>query len=141
MTPPDFPNSSGPERDASGRYLPGHGGRRPGSRNKIAHETIKKIQEMRGDAIQQLRNLVTAGDIKEITYVLDRIIPKNGRTIELDDTRPSTIAEMLADGSINPEEARDIAATIKSLREIEELEQLRAKLIELEAIVGDGTGR
>ncbi|WP_378947240.1 hypothetical protein [Mesorhizobium sp. ANAO-SY3R2] len=99
-----------------------------------------QLQAMRGIAIAELQKLVLSGDMRAITYVLDRLVAKQ-RTVELPDTSPATVAEMLASGELSPDEARDIAATIKSLREIEDLEQLRAKLIELEAIGTDGAKR
>lgn len=140
MTSPDIPRFSEPQRDDSGRFLPGQGGRKPGSRNKIPRETMLQLQQMRGIAVDKLRSLIDAGDIRAITYVLNRVVGKS-RAIEMDDTRPATIAEMLASGEIAPDEAASIASAIKSLREIEDIEQLRAKLIELEAIVTDGAQR
>ncbi|KQV73025.1 hypothetical protein ASC90_06320 [Rhizobium sp. Root1220] len=128
------------QRDETGKFLRGFGGRPKGSKNRIAHETMKQIQDMRSDAIHQLWQLIMAGDFKAISYCLDRILPKE-RALELDDMRPATIGRMLEDGEIVPSEAKDLAATIKSLREIEDIEQLRAKLIELEAIVKDGSQR
>jgi len=128
------------KRDVGGRFLTGQGGRPVGTKNKISRDALAAVRSMKDDAIKQLGQLVANGDLKAIVFVLDRILPQ-GRTVELDDVHPSTVADMLQTGELTPHEVRDIASAVRDLRELEDLEQIRAKLIELEAIVIDGPKR
>lgn len=119
---------------ANGQFAKGNPGRQPGTKNKISRETLHSIQNLRGEALDQLRSLIAQGDFRAITYILDRILPRE-RTLELDDASPATITEMLASGEIAPDEARNIATTLAKLSEIGDLVELKNRLAELEAVV------
>ncbi|MER9854537.1 MULTISPECIES: hypothetical protein [unclassified Mesorhizobium] len=123
----------------NGRFAPGNPGRVPGSKNKISNEAIAAIKDMKDEAITQLREKLIAGDWDAVTFVLERILPK-GRTVELTDTSPSSIATALANGEIGPDEARSIATALARLNEIGELADIRAKLEQLEKLL-DGVAR
>ncbi|WP_353641398.1 hypothetical protein [Mesorhizobium sp. WSM2239] len=124
----------------NGRWASGNPGRKPGSKNKISNEVLQSIRDMRGDAIQKLWELIMAGDFKAITYVLDKILPRD-RTVQMDDASPSTVAEMLISGEASPDEVRSIATALARLNEIGELADIRNKLDQLEKLLSDDVAR
>lgn len=124
----------------SGRFAPGNPGRKPGSKNKVSNEALTAIKSMKDVAIEQLRSKLERGDWDAITFILERILPK-GRSVELDDTSPATIATALAEGHLTPDETRSIATALKSLQDVTELAEIRAKLDELEKLLSDGVAR
>ena len=124
----------------NGRFAPGNPGRKPGSKNKISNEALTAIKSMKDVAIEKLRSKLERGDWDAITFILERILPK-GRSVELDDTSPATIATALAEGHLTPDETRSIAAALKSLQDVTELAEIRAKLDELEKLLSNGAAR
>ncbi|MGX5828703.1 hypothetical protein [Mesorhizobium sp. 43Arga] len=124
----------------NGRFAPGNPGRKPGSKNRVSFEAIAAINSMKDVAIEQLRSKLERGDWDAITFILERILPK-GRSVELDDTSPSGIASALAEGHLTPDETRSIATALKSLQDVTELAEIRAKLDELEKLLSDGVAR
>ncbi|TPM21640.1 hypothetical protein [Mesorhizobium sp. B2-3-5] len=122
------------DRVPGGQFALGNPGRKPGSKNKISNEVLQSLCDMRADAVQKLRELIMAGDFKAISYVLDKILPRD-RSVELDDTSPAAIATALAEGHLTPDEARSVAATLNSLQGMTELADIRAKLDELEKLL------
>lgn len=129
-------------RDQNGRFTSGLGnnGRPVGARAKASRATLEQIKAMGGDAIAALRVALTNGERWAVELVISKIIPAN-RTIELEDFTPADIIDALRCGDLDAAEGKDLSAALRNLREIEDLEQIRAKLIELEAIVGDGAAR
>ncbi|TPK17742.1 hypothetical protein [Mesorhizobium sp. B2-5-7] len=124
----------------NGRFAPGNPGRIPGSKNKISNEAMSAIKDMKDAAIEQLRSKLERGDWDAITFILERILPK-GRSVELEDTSPTSIAKALAEGHLTPDETRSIATALKSLQDVTELAEIRAKLDELEKLLSDGVAR
>jgi hypothetical protein len=129
-------------RDRHGRFTPGpnNKGRPVGARAKASRATLEQIKAMGGDAIAALREALTKGERWAVELVISKIVPAN-RTIEFEDFTPADIIEALRNGDLDAAEGKDLSAALRNLREIEDLEQIRAKLIELEAIVGDGVAR
>lgn len=123
-------------RDATGRFAAGNPGRTPGSKNRISNEALRAVKDMKDEAIIQLRAKLESGDWDAIIFVLSRILPKD-RTVELSDVSPSSIATALADGTLTPDEARNIATAISRLKDIDQLDEMRARLDELENIVAN----
>jgi len=128
------------DRGPKGRWAEGNPGRKPGSKNKISNDALAAVRSMKDDAIEQLRLRLQRGEWDAITFILERILPK-GRSVELDDTSPATIATALAEGHLTPDETRSIAAALKSLQDVTELAEIRAKLDELEKLLSNGAAR
>lgn len=129
-------------RDQSGRFTsgPGNTGRPIGARAKASRATLEQIKAMGGDAIAALREALGKGERWAVELVISKIVPAS-RTIEFEDFTPADLIEALRSGDLDAAEGKDLSAALRNLREIEDLEQIRAKLIELEAIVGDGATR
>lgn len=121
-------------RDEAGRWLPGHGGRPKGARNKLSRDTLHAVQNLAGEAVLALRLRINAGDMAAIAFALDRVLPK-GRMVELDSTDPNAVADGLASGEITTAEAKDIATALAKLRDVAEIDDLKARLDELEQAV------
>ncbi|WP_198354289.1 hypothetical protein [Sphingomonas sp. MA1305] len=134
MNPPADPRTSTDSRDALGRFGPGNPGRRVGSKNKLSRDTLHAVQNLAGEAVHALRLRIAAGDMTAIAYALDRILPR-GRPVELDSADPLAVADSLASGEITSGEAKDIATALAKLRDVAEIDDLRARLDELEQAV------
>lgn len=124
------------QRSVDGRFAPGSGGRPRGSKNRISNEALQAVKSMKDRAIIELQKKLEDGNWDAIVFVLSRILPKD-RTISIDDVSPVAIATALAEGEITPDEARSIASAISRLREIDQLDEMRARLDELETIVAN----
>ncbi len=115
-------------------FLPGNPGRKAGSKNKRTIEALRHIQEMDAAALAQLRVAVAKGESWAISYVLDRVVPK-GRTIELDGMTGDDVIELACEGLVTPTELKDVAGAIAKLRELDDLDEMRKRLEELERMV------
>jgi len=86
---------------------------------------------------QAVTNLLDALNAKEqwaTTLVLRYALPPT-RTVELDDAEPETIKQALIDGDISTNEAKEIATVIEKLKSVANIDDLRNRLAELEAMV------
>lgn len=118
----------------NGRFAPGNSGRPAGSRNKISNAAMQAVKGMSDDAITQLKQRLDQGDWQAITFILERILPR-GRLVELDGITPDQIMSQMLSGSITTVEAKDIAAALKSLNEVNDMKEVREKLAFLESIL------
>lgn len=130
LNPPILPSLS---RDDAGRFLPGSGGRAPGSRNIISKAAIAEIHNLSGSALKALKDNLAAGDQRAAEYVLNKILPA-GRVVEIDATSQG-ITDALADGSLSVAELKDIAAAIGSLKNLSDLESVRNDVAELRKLL------
>lgn len=116
-------------------------GRPKGSRNKISRDALAAVKGLTDPAIAALRQQVEAGDMRAIAYVLDRVLPKGGRAVELDAADANAVRTALIDGDLTPSEAAELAQALAKLNEIEALATLSDRLSELEAAVAARPGR
>ena len=123
-------------RDAKGRILKGFGGRKPGSRNVRSREALHAVQALTPAATHSLGVLVRQMNFAAIKYVLDTVLPKEGRLIELDSGDPLAVIDALTDGEINPTEFAKIAVGMKSAMDSAELAELKNQVDELETLIG-----
>ena len=123
-------------RDATGKFTSGpeNIGRPKGVKNKRTIEALRRVQEMDADAMSMLHVKVLQGDMQAITYVLDRVIAKS-RTISIDGLTANDVVELAREGVLTTAEMKDFASAIEKLRKIDDLDELRAKLAELERYV------
>lgn len=121
-------------REAGGRFGPGNPGRPRGSKNRVRRERLAAVQELFPRAIEVLTERLDAGDIGAAKMVLDACLPARGRTVDFDgDVSPEAIESALADGAITPTEAAQVAAALKSVREVADLEALTKRLEAIES--------
>ena len=119
-------------RDKQGRFAKGNSGRPLGSRNKTPRAVLNQIKAMDQMAIQKLWQAVCMHEKWAIEFVLNKILPVS-RTVELEGLTPDDLRAALSEGDISPDEGKNIAAILKTLREIESLDEIRERLDDLEA--------
>lgn len=122
------------ERDASGRWLTTTG-RKPGSRNVATRKSARAITDLHSLAFARLRELLDAGHPETVRFVIAALIPAGGRAVELDDPSPDGLADALASGTISPAELANISAGLRSLKELQDLEAVQARLAEIERLL------
>lgn len=115
------------QRDANGRLLPGSGGRPRGSKNKIANGALANLRNMTPDAVDVVQAAIAKGCVKTATWLLERVLP-NQRVVELDGAGVQDVINALVAGDISPTEAKTIAHSIGHLKNISDLEELRAEV-------------
>ncbi|WP_019516172.1 hypothetical protein [Sphingomonas sp. Mn802worker] len=128
-------------RAPDGRFLPGFGGRKPGSKNKKGRATLEAVQNLSSEAVAQLRDKVRAGEWTAVRYVLDYTLPKGGRTVELDSNDPNAIIDAAAMSEISPEEAARLSQAFKTAADASDVKELKRQVEELEGIIGAVTKR
>ena len=124
-------------RDEKGRIKPGFGGRQKGSRNKVSREAVKAVQDLSPIAIQGLAVLIRQTNFAAIKYCLDYVLPRDGRTIDLDGTSdPHKLIEAVTSGEISPSEFARITQGMKAALDAAELKELKAQVDDLEQLIG-----
>lgn len=123
-------------RSTDGRFTHGNAGRKPGSKNRQSLQAIKKLREMSDEAFEKLRENVSNGDQRAIEFVLSRILP-SGRVLEIEAT-PAGVVAALEDGVLTGDEARHLTTALSKLAELEDLQSVKEKVEELEALLRNG---
>lgn len=119
----------------TGRIISG-GGRPRGSKNRKSRIAAEAIEGLAGDAIASLRLLVLHQNWNAVRFVLERVLPADSRTIELDSaTDPNCLIEAAAEGAISPSEFAKLAQAWKTASEASELRDLKSRLDELETLI------
>lgn len=124
-----------PQRGPDGKFLPGQGGKPRGAKNALASSTMRRIKEMTPAALEQLEKQLNSGNWDACRFVLERIIGKNNRFIELSGDRPSDISDALVNGEISTDEAKAIATVIEKLKKVEEIDAVMTRMDELERLL------
>lgn len=122
-------------RQAGGRFAsgPGNPGRIPGTRNAVSRKAIAEIHNLSDAALTALKEAVGKGDMRAVTYVLDRLLPA-GRTIQIDATTDG-VRDAIENGDLSVTELREVATALNSLKALSELEQLRAEMNDLRKLL------
>ena len=139
-------NSADSGRDAKGRFKPGNGGRRPGSRGKAA-QAAQMLMDGEAEAVTRTAiQAALAGDMTALRLVLERILPVR-RDSPVQFTLPpmesATDAAQAAGavlaatgaGELSPAEACHVMQLIETYRKTLETSEIEARLAALE---GDG---
>ena len=130
------PDNWAPQRDKAGKFLPGQGGRPPGSRNKKPSAALTAVQSLSDLAIAKLAMLVSQNSWAAIRYVLDMTLPRGGRTVDLDGTAdPNELIAAVTSGEISPDEFARIAQGWKTAVDAAEMKAIKAQIDELEQLV------
>lgn len=91
---------------------------------------------MSDEAFEKLRENVSNGDQRAIEFVLSRILP-SGRVLEIEAT-PAGVVAALEDGVLTGDEARHLTTALSKLAELEDLQSVKEKVEELEALLRNG---
>lgn len=119
-------------RDDKGRWLRGPG--RPlGSKNRISSELAKQIRALGPRAVEALASAIDEKQSWAIQLVIKLVVP--GRLIELHGSEPVDIRDAFETGEISADEMKQISSGLEKLASIESIDDLRARLTELETML------
>jgi hypothetical protein len=123
-------------RDPRGRFAstPANIGRPLGAKGQYSRDMLRKVKELAPTAFIKLCEALDRGERWGVEFVLNRILPLS-RTIEFEGTTVDDVKAALQHGDISTAEAKEMSATLAKLSEIGELNDLRARLAELETIL------
>ncbi|MDH2403192.1 hypothetical protein QCM77_25060 [Bradyrhizobium sp. SSUT18] len=131
VTPIDGHISNG-ARDGKGRWLRGPG--RPlGSKNRISSELAKQIRALGPRAVEALASAIDEKQSWAIQLVIKLVVP--GRLIEMHGSEPADIRDAFETGEISADEMKQISSGLERLASIESIDDLRARLTELETML------
>lgn len=129
------------QRAPDGKFLPGSGGRPPGTRNRASKARLTAVTDLFSESVAVLKKRLSEGDLTAARIVLDVCLPKN-RAVEFgDDVSPATIEAALADGTITPNEALTAAQALEKIANVRDVADLVARVEELEAVLSARNGR
>jgi hypothetical protein len=124
-----------PARDAMGRLLPGHGmGRPKGSKSRHNATVLAALGDLSGQAVQVLRDKLAEGDSKVAMFILARFTPSE-RIADVAGASPEDILAAIAEGAVTPGEANRLANAIKTAKDAAGVDEMRARLDEIEALL------
>lgn len=132
----DRPKTDSYARNGDGTFAsgPGNPGKPKGATHRASQAEIKRLRD-RGPALWALVDQKLAeGDVKVLLFLLARLLP-DSRTIDIGTSDPSAMAEAVTDGSLSPVEANRLAQSVRSLKEVEAVEELRQRLDAIEALL------
>lgn len=118
----------------NGRFKPGHGiGRPRGSRSKFNKAVLDRLAGLTDKALCTLEARLDQQDLKAALWVLARFASAE-RVVDVP-TDPQGIADAIQSGDCTPTEANRLALALRSLTEAENVEAMRSRLSEIEAIL------
>lgn len=123
----------------TGRFVAGNPGKPKGARTKFSQQTLQEIVNLKDDAVSVLKNRLAANDGDAAKWVLERIVGKNARFVELSGVTPDAIGQDLMDGALTVEESKDLSLAISRLVQVEKIAELERKLEELTALLREGS--
>lgn len=118
-----------------GRLLPGHGmGRPKGSKSRHNATVLAALGDLSGQAVQVLRDKLAEGDSKVAMFILARFTPSE-RIADVAGASPEDILAAIAEGAVTPGEANRLANAIKTAKDAAAVDEMRARLDEIEALL------
>lgn len=127
-------------RHADGRFKPGHSiGRPKGARSQFNKAVLERLGGLTGKALATLERKLEEGDLKAATFVISRFSSAE-RTVDVP-VDPAGLAEAIAGGDCTPTEANRLALALRSLTEASNVEAMRNRLSEIEAILDQQQGK
>ena len=122
-------------RGPNGQFVPGTGGRRAGSRNKRSQQAVELVFECGPAAAVKLREMVNAGEWQAVRFVMEYILPKGGRPIDLGTNDVQAVTDAMMMGEISPDEGARMAQSVKTIGDAAELKELKKQVEELELLI------
>jgi hypothetical protein len=130
---------SEPWRRKDGTFGPGNPGKPRGATHKFNREVLERLGGLTDKALTTLERKLEEGDLKAATFVISRFSSAE-RTVDVP-VDPAGLAEAIAAGDVTPTEANRLALALRSLTEAENVENMRARLSEIEAILEQQQGK
>ncbi|AZO24785.1 hypothetical protein EJ070_31710 [Mesorhizobium sp. M1E.F.Ca.ET.045.02.1.1] len=124
------------DRDQRGRFAIGRSKGRPvGAKGRVNRELLQQVKALGPDAINKLKDALDKGQQWAIELVLKHVLPKDGRTLEFEDATPDDLREAFRNGDISMSEFKLAADAIGKLADVDTIEELQARLAELERLI------
>ena len=124
---------SEPWRRPDGTFGPGNPGKPRGSTHKFNREVLNQLGGLTAKAMRTLERKIDEGDLKASLFVLARFLPSE-RVIDVP-AEPNGLADFVAEGGLTPTETNRLAQAIKTLKEASGIDEMRARLDEIEALL------
>lgn len=124
---------SEPWRNADGTFARGNPGKPKGASHRFNREVLAQLGNLTNKALVALERKLEQGDLKAATFVLARFLPSE-RVIDVP-AEPNGIADALSQGELTPTESNRLALAVKSLKEAAGIDEMRARLDEIEALL------
>lgn len=121
-------------RGSDGRFGPNNRGKPPGTLNKAGKGEIDRLRARSERVWQVIDQRLAEGCVKTALFLLARMLPDQ-RVVELESVQPEDVAAAVADGEITIAEAAKLAATVRSLRDVEQMDDMRQRLDSIEALL------
>jgi hypothetical protein len=131
--PTDYDKSKGLRDDSNGRWLRGPG-RKLGSKNKQSAELMKTVRAMGPRAVEKLAAALDGDEQWAIQLILKYCLPAS-RTIEMEGAEPEDIKQAFISGDLSADETKSIATAMEKLKNVQDLDDLRTRLSELEKLL------
>ncbi len=123
-----------PWRLPDGRFGVGNPGKPPGTKGRSTKAELIQLDKRKAAVWAGVDQKIAEGCTKTILFLLARMLPPE-RVIELDSTDPAAVSEAVTDGTISPAEAAKLAVAVRSLRDVEQMDQMKARLDQIEALL------
>lgn len=126
-------------RDSRGRFAPGNGGRKPGSRNRVNARLDHIFSKDAATVAEATIKAAKSGDTVAMRLVLERAFPapkdRHLQPIELPESPPeaaAAIVRAVAGGDLAPSDGERLMALTKARAELASLEEIERRLTALE---------
>ena len=127
-------------RRPNGTFAPGNPGKPKGAKHRFNREVLERLGGLTSKAMETLERKLDEGDLKAATFVLSRFLPSE-RVVDIGSTDPKAVADAVADEGLTPTEANRVAQAVKTLKEAAGVDEMRARLDEIEALLIAQSGR
>ena len=127
-------NSSVIPRVEKGHFALGGPGRPRGSRNKQSADLMRNVRSMGDRAVAVLSSALDNSERWACELVLRYVLPA-GRVVEMDDLTPTEIRDAFINAELSTDELKAVATAVEKLRSVESIDDLRARLTELETML------
>lgn len=124
------------QRDTSGKFLPGSGGRPKGAVARASRDLLKQVRSYGPQAATKLWQALEANERWAVELVLKYCLPPS-RTVEFEGMEPDDIREAVKAGDIGISEGNDLSAMVARLAGVDSLDELRTRLSELEQALAE----
>jgi hypothetical protein len=123
-------------RDPRGRFAsgPNNLGRPVGAKNKQSAELMKSVRAMGPRAVEKLSAALDNNERFAIELVMKYCLPPS-RTIEMEGAEPEDIKQAFVAGDLSADETKSIATAMEKLKNVQDLDDLRERMSELEALL------
>ena len=129
----DRPNTE-PWRRPNGQFGVGNPGKPRGARHRASKAEIERLRSRSERMWALVDQKLEEGCTKTLLFLLARLLP-DSRTVDLDTSDPSAMADAVVDGSLSPVEANRISQSLKHLKEIQQVDAIAERLSEIERLL------